>query len=77
MISQRLKAVILKELGLEDFDLHDEILANQVPGWDSLSHIRILTAIENEYKITFRILEIMKLKKLGDLQFLIDSKTSQ
>jgi acyl carrier protein len=74
MISDRLKAVILKELKLKNFDLRDETFAYQVPGWDSLSHIRILAAVENEYNINFKFLEIARLKKIGDLQILIDSK---
>lgn len=73
-ISQRLKAVILKELKLADFDLCDETLANQVPGWDSLNHISILMAVEEEYKVSFKTIEIMRLNKIGDLQLLVDSK---
>jgi acyl carrier protein len=76
-LSPRLTAVILKELKLDNFDLYDETLANQVPGWDSLSHINILTAIEKEFKINFKVIEIMRLKKLGDLQSLVDSKMNQ
>jgi acyl carrier protein len=76
MISQRLKAVILKELKLKDFDLRDETAAYQVPGWDSLNHIKILTAIESEYKINFKFIEIARLRKLADLQSLVDSKTA-
>jgi len=75
MISERFKKVILKELKLKSFDLQDETRAYQVPGWDSLSHIIILTAIEKEYGIRFKIIEVMRLKNLGDLQALINSKT--
>ena len=74
MISERLKRVILKELKLKDFDFGDGTFAYQVPGWDSLSHIRILSAVENEYKINFKFLEIARLKKIEDLQLLIESK---
>ena len=42
MISPRLKSVILRELQLEDYDLQSDTVATAVPGWDSLSHVRIL-----------------------------------
>jgi acyl carrier protein len=74
MISDRLKRVILKELKLDSFDLHDETCAYQVPGWDSLNHAVILAAIEQAYSIHFTIAEVLGLKNLGDLQVLVNKK---
>lgn len=77
MITDRLAQVILTELKLEDFKLNDDMLANQVPGWDSLNHIRILAAIEKEFGIRLKSLEVIRLKKIGDLQELINRKLVQ
>lgn len=74
MISDRLKRVILTELDLEEFDLTDETIAGEVPGWDSLSHVRILSAVESEFGLRFRSLEILRLKNVGELQGLIDRR---
>jgi len=74
MISERLKSVILRELNLQDFPILVETNAVDVPGWDSLSHVRILAAVESEYGIRFRGLEVMRLKKIEDLQALVDRK---
>lgn len=76
MISGRLKKTILKALKLKEFDLCDEMCAYQIPGWDSLNHAIVLTAIEKEYGFRFSMLEILRLRNLGDLQALIDSKVS-
>jgi len=75
MISPRLKQVIFTELKLDDFDLTDETIAPQVPGWDSLSHVAILAAVEKEFGIRFRGLEVLRLKNVGELQALVDRKT--
>ena len=75
MISPRLKNVILKTLKLAEFDLQDQTRAYQVPGWDSLSHIVVIAAIEKEYDVRFKVSEILRLNNLGDLQALVDSKT--
>ncbi len=74
MISEKLKNVILKELNLKDFDFTESTTADQVPGWDSLSHINIILAIEKDFNIRFKGMEIMKMKNLGDLQKIVDSK---
>ncbi len=76
MITDNLKQVILKELQLDDFDFKDETTADQVPGWDSLNHINVILAIEKSYNVRFKGIEILKVKNLGELQQLIDSKIS-
>jgi acyl carrier protein len=72
MISSRLKEVILRELDLDEFPIEETTVAQMVPGWDSLSHIRILTAVEAEYGLRFRSVELIRLRNIGDLQALID-----
>ncbi len=74
MISPELKKVILKQLNLDDFDLQDETIAPQVPGWDSLNHINIILAVEENFKVKFKSVELLRLKQVGDLQKLVDSK---
>lgn len=77
MISPELNALVCRELGLATCELTDETKAWEVPGWDSLSHIRILTAVETQYGFRIRGLEAMSLKQVGDLQRLIDRKTGK
>lgn len=74
MISDRLKNIILKELNLESFEFKEDTTANQVPGWDSFNHINVILAIEKDYNVHFKGLEILKVKNIGELQKLIDSK---
>ena len=76
MISERLNKIVLRELDLDDFDFHDDTTANMVPGWDSLTHIQIIVAVEKNYKIKFKGIEILKIKNMGELQSLIDSKVT-
>jgi len=77
MISDRLRQVILRELHLTDSPIGEATVASDVPGWDSLTHVRILIAVENEFGIRIRPLEAIRLKTVGDLQRLIDSKTTR
>jgi acyl carrier protein len=70
MISDRLKKVICDtlDLRLDDVDIQDETAANQVPGWDSLNHVNVITAIEKDYEVRFKSIEILKCQNIGDLQ---------
>jgi acyl carrier protein len=48
--------------------------ANDVEGWDSLSHVVLILAIENRFKIKFNNKELLTLKNVGDLLHSIESK---
>jgi acyl carrier protein len=74
MISAELKQVILKQLNLDDFDLQDETIAPEVPGWDSLNHMNIILAVEDHFKVKFKSYELLRLKCVGELQKLVDLK---
>lgn len=77
MISDKLKAAILKELKLDEYEIKDDTLANQVPGWDSLKHIDVICAIEKEFGVKFKSIEVLKCKNIGDLQKLCDAKLAK
>jgi acyl carrier protein len=74
VISERLKKVILSQLGLDDWDLQDSTVATEVPGWDSLSHALVIAAVEGEFGLRFSTREILQLASVGQLQALVDSK---
>ena len=48
--------------------------ANDVEGWDSLSHVVLILAIENRFKIKFNHKELLTLRNVGDLLRSIESK---
>lgn len=74
MISQRLTGVIARELDLDDLVLTDASTADSVPGWDSLSHAQIIAAVEEAFGVRFSTLEVLRLRNVGELQALVDSK---
>ena len=45
-----------------------------VDGWDSLTNMRLITAIEKHYNIRFGLREILKFKHVGDLCASIQAK---
>jgi acyl carrier protein len=77
MISQELKHVILGALNLDDWEIADTTVASEVPGWDSLSHVNLILAVEKHFRVRFKGAEILKMKSVGDLQRLVDSKVAE
>ncbi len=56
--------------------LHRETTASDIEGWDSLSHINIIVAIEKEFKIKFNLAELKPLKNVGELLDIIQRKVN-
>lgn len=48
--------------------------ANDVDGWDSLSHVNLITTIEAKFSIRFTQKELLKHRNVGDLIADIDRK---
>ncbi len=74
MISKELKNVILSALKLDEFDFNEETTAAEVPGWDSLNHVNVILEVEKFFKIRLKNIEILRLKNVGELQKLINSR---
>lgn len=52
------------------------LTADQVKGWDSLTFIRLLVALEEDFGIEFVAGEVSKLKNVGELAALIEAKVA-
>lgn len=51
-----------------------EMTANDVEEWDSLSHIRLIVAVEEFFKIKFSSAEVGELEIVAEFVALIESK---
>ena len=51
--------------------------AETVEGWDSLAHINLVSAIEQEFKIRFALGELEQLKNVGEMVDLMERKLNR
>lgn len=58
----------------KDLIITNESNAEQVEDWDSLSHIRLVVAIEKHFQIKFAFGELQELKNVGEMIDLIQEK---
>lgn len=54
--------------------INEQTSANTVPGWDSLTNIQLVFAVEREFKVKFALGEIQELNNVGDMISLIQKK---
>ena len=51
-----------------------EMTSNDIDGWDSLTHVNLILAVESRYRIRFTQKELLTQKNVGDLVRMIDGK---
>lgn len=75
-LKDRLNEIFCEVFDDDDIKIAPEMTANDVDGWDSLSHVNLIVAIESNFKITFSQKELLTFKNVGDLLNSIRSKIS-
>lgn len=61
-------------LDVDDVVLTDATTGDDVEGWDSLGHVRLMVAVERAFGVTFTTDEIGDVERLGDIVDLIVAK---
>jgi acyl carrier protein len=65
------------DVDLGDGGITADTTAEDIEEWDSLSHIRLMVAVERKFNVKFKNSEIEALKRVGDLVTLVEAKASQ
>lgn len=60
----------------ESLSVSEATTANDVDGWDSLTHINLIMAVEALFRIQFSSKDLGSLRNVGDLLVIIESKGS-
>lgn len=71
----KLEEIIKSTFSLsKEFKLTENKGPGNVPGWDSLGHINLMSALESAYQITFDINEIVSLESVKDIKNVLQLK---
>jgi acyl carrier protein len=73
-ISTTLKDIFCDVFERDDVDIKDELCANDIEEWDSLTQIQLIVEIEKAFKIKFTSSEIIKWKNVGEMILAIQNK---
>lgn len=66
-VSERLKTIFQNLFG-ETVEPIDSLTAGDVEGWDSITHVKLILAVEEAFQVRFKLQEISSLKNIGDLK---------
>jgi acyl carrier protein len=71
---QEIKPIFIEIFTELKSDISGATVAADVPGWDSLGHLKLMMAIEKKFKIRFTASEISSLNSVGDIVELVSLK---
>ena len=55
--------------------VQDSLSPEGVPGWDSLGHIRLVTALQELFGIEFEVDEIMRMETVAEIKKIISARS--
>jgi len=73
-IVSKLTNIFRKVFNNDSLILTNELTANDVDNWDSLSHMLLITEIESSFSIKFKLKDLNKMRNVGDMIDIISSK---
>ena len=71
----RLNGVFREVFDDETIEIFEEMTAKDIEGWDSLTHIVLVVAVEKEFKVTLNAAEVGALKNVGEMLDILEGRT--
>lgn len=75
-IENKVQDIFRKVFDDSQLVINESMTANEVDKWDSLSHLTMISEVENAFGIKFKLKELIKMKNVGDLLTLIREKNA-
>jgi acyl carrier protein len=75
-IYQKLTEILRDQFDDDTLVAQPGLTADDVDGWDSFAHIRLMLSVERTFGVKFSASQISSLKNVGDLASLIASKAN-
>lgn len=75
-ILDRLQGLFRETFDDDGLTVSDKTSADDVDGWDSLSNVRLMIAVEQTFGIRMRAAEVASLKNVGELVNLVVAKAA-
>lgn len=72
-LDTRLQAIFREAIG-PHVELRDDLTADATDGWDSLAHVNLIFAIEEDFSVRFGPEEMAEVANVGELKELIRGK---
>ena len=74
MIYARLNKVFRDVFDDDSITVTPKTTANDIEDWDSLEHITLISAVEREFKMKFKMGEISSMKNVGEMASIVAAR---
>ena len=74
MIYARLNKVFRDVFYDDSITVNPKTTANDIEDWDSLEHITLISAVEREFKMKFKMGEISSMKNVGEMANIVAAR---
>lgn len=71
-IIDRITSFIRSAFNDETLEFKPELSADGIPGWTSLSFMKLLESLEQEFGFRFKVMELISVRTLGDLAAVVE-----
>lgn len=71
----QLRTMLAEVLDIPLTHVTPALVRGETGAWDSLNHLRLMTAVEQEYGVSFTMDEIIGVRTPGDLEQAIERRT--
>ena len=76
-IEKRLKSVFSKLFGVQESEINTDSSPDNIESWDSLNHMNLIIAIEQEFKISFSMGEIVEMLNFELIVLILSEKINE
>ena len=76
-LKERVNDIFREVFDDDSIRITEETAAKDVEGWDSLTHVNLIIAVEKKFKVSFSTKEVVALRNVGDFLRLIEKKTGR
>ena len=76
-LADRLAALFEKSFQLDSGDFSPNLVPEDVMLWDSLGHMNLVMAMEDEFDVQFEVEEITEMTTAGKILEILEAKTAK
>lgn len=76
-IDSKLKQIVVQTLKISDADYTEDLAAGDHPQWDSIGHVNLLMAVEQQFEIAFDVTDAIDIESVADLQEMVRKYLAQ
>lgn len=76
MVVEKVKAAFVSAFSVDPSTFTVEMMPEDIQGWDSLGHLTLVTALQEQFGIEFEVTEVMEMDSVKKIVSICEAKTA-